>query len=102
MAEPDILDFVMTLTGSKSYTPKERYHDFRRVFMETDEGRRVLREILSWGKLFQPGLMGNPIDPYLMAVHKGEQNMALRLLATVYNEPPERATQTLSKKGVPR
>jgi hypothetical protein len=98
MAEPDILEAIAGLAASKSYLPKDRYHDFNRVLLGSEEGKRVLREILSWGRLFAPSLMGKPIDPYAMAVREGERNMALRLLATVYNEPPERPTQALNKR----
>lgn len=94
MADADILDAVSNLAGSKPYLPKDRYADFRKVFTGTDEGKRVLHEILSWGRMFQPAVNGKPIDPYAMAIREGERNMALRLLATVYNEPPARPDKT--------
>ena len=95
----DELDALASLPSSKQYLPKDRYQDFRKVFMGTDEGKRVLREILSWGRLFQPSVMSKPIDPYAMAVREGERNMALRLMVTVYNEPPERPERTNKSKS---
>lgn len=94
--DEDILDALSSLPA-KQYLPKDRYHDFRKVFMGTDEGKRVLREILSWGRLFQPSIVGKPVDPYAMAIREGERNMALRLMAVVYNEPPERPAKTQRK-----
>ena len=94
--DEDILDAIASLPA-KQYLPKDRYHDFRKIFMGTEEGKRVLREILSWGRLFQSSIMSKPIDPYAMAVREGERNMALRLMTVVYNEPPERPTQTKRK-----
>ena len=74
------------------YLPLDRYRDFRRVFLETDEGKRVLRELLSWGRLFHSPIMGSPIDPYRMAIHLGEHNIAIKLLHTVYTEPKMKPT----------
>ena len=97
MDELDILNAVANLTSQKQYLPKDRYTDFRKTFMGSDEGKRVLREILSWGRMFSPAMNSKPIDPYAMAVREGERNMALRLLVTVYNEPPERPEKTQTK-----
>lgn len=92
----DMLDALSSLPA-KQYLPKDRYQDFRNVFMGTEEGKRVLREILSWGRLFNPSVMSKPIDPYAMALREGERNMALRLMVTVYNEPLERPAKTQRK-----
>lgn len=97
--DADLIDALASLPNPQSYTPKDRYNDFRRVFMGTEEGKRALREILSWGGMFRPSVIGNPIDPYRMAVREGERNMALKLLAAVYQEPPEKPVKTsLSKR----
>jgi hypothetical protein len=93
----DPLDLLESLASQDQYTPQDRYHDFVRVF-GTDEGRRVLREILSWGRMFRPGTLGAPIDPHLMAMREGERNMALRLLATLHSEPSQRPTRARSKQ----
>lgn len=86
----DEIDFLAGLPATKNYLPREKYQDFRTVLMGTDAGKRVLREILSWGGLFRPTVLGTPIDPYRMAVREGQRNLALKLLDTVHNEPPER------------
>jgi hypothetical protein len=94
----DLLDQLSSLAAPENYNPKDRYHDFKRTF-STDEGKRVLREILSWGRMFKPSIQGAPIDPYLMAIREGERNLVLRLLATVYIEPPEPKTRQTHRRG---
>ncbi len=85
----DLLDEITKLSTTDNYSPKDRYHDFRRIFMQTDEGRRVLREILSWGGMFRSPVLANPIDPYRTHVLMGQRNIALKLLDVVYVEPKE-------------
>lgn len=87
----------ITFPSSADYSQKDRYHDFRRLFTETDEGKRVFNEILSWGKIFKPAVAGSPIDPYALAIREGERNIALKLLYIVNNEPQERPTNTRKK-----
>ena len=93
-SENDILaELLATLPSRDGYSPVDRYRDFRKTF-ETDEGKRVLSEILSWGRIFRTPVLGKPIDPYAMAIAFGERNMALKLMAAVYTEPvdkPQRA-----------
>lgn len=89
----DPLDTIATLPAGP-YSDQDRYADFRAVFMGSDQGKRVMREILSWGRMFKPAAVGAPVDPYLMAMREGERNIALRLLATVHNEPKGKPQRT--------
>lgn len=96
-SEAELLEELAALPSQDGYSPIERYRDFRKVF-GTDEGKRVLREILSWGRMFRAPILGKPIDPYAMAVAFGERNMALKLMATIYTEPVDKpATQSRKK-----
>ena len=95
-SEAELLDELAALPSQEGYSPVERYQDFRKVF-GTDEGKRVLREILSWGRMFRAPILGKPIDPYAMAVAFGERNMALKLMATVHTEPPDKPQRTRKK-----
>ena len=95
--KPDILDILGSLPSQEGYSPMDRYRDFRKV-ESTDEGKRVLREILSWGRMFRAPILGKPIDPYAMAVAFGERNIALKLLATLYNEPKEQLSRSTTRK----
>ena len=96
MAKSD-LDVIedLLVTSKEGYSPMDRYKDFKKVF-GTAEGRRVLREIVSWGRLLRPPMMGKPIDPYSMAVAFGERNMASKIMAAIYNEPPDKPTRQKS------
>jgi len=82
------LDVIESLPSLDNYTSRDRYNDFRKVF-STDEGRRVLKELLSWGRMFRPSVFGSPVDPYLTHIREGERNFALRLLSTYSTDPPE-------------
>ena len=94
VSESDILTSLSALASNERCTPKDRYHDFRKIFMGSDEGKRALREIVSWGRLLNEPNLPNPIDPYQLAVRMGERNIVRRLIATVYIEPPERPTKS--------
>lgn len=99
-ADAGLFDTLTSLPRPEVYTDKDRWHDFRRVFMGSEEGKRVLREILAWGHMFRSSAgRGAPIDPCRLAFHEGERNLALRLLTTVTVEPPERPTETKRTKG---
>ena len=95
-SEYDLLNELAALPSQDGYSPIDRYRDFRKVF-DTDEGKRVLREILSWGRMFRSPILGKPIDPYAMAVAFGERNMALKLMATVHTEPPDKPQRARKK-----
>lgn len=92
----DPLDTLASLPAGP-YSDQDRYADFRAVFMGTEQGRRVLREILSWGRMFKSAAVGVPVDPYAMAMREGERNIALRLLATVHHEPRGKPAQTTKR-----
>jgi hypothetical protein len=90
-----MLDMLASLPMQEGNTPMDRYRDFKKVF-GTDEGKRVMLEILSWGRMFRSPVLGKPIDPYAMAVAFGERNIALKLLATVHTEPKDKPTRQKS------
>lgn len=92
------LNLILSLPASDQYSRMDAYRDMRKVFLGSDEGKRVLREILSWGRMFRAPILGKPIDPYAMAVAFGERNIALKLLATLYNEPKEQLIRSTTRK----
>lgn len=94
----DLFDALADLPSLENYTPKDRYRDFRKVFMGSEEGKRTLKEILSWGRMFRPAVVTAPVDPYLTHVREGERNICLKLMHTVYNEPPEPPKTTRKRK----
>ena len=84
----NLLDEVTKLPSLQGYLPEDRYREFRRVFLDTPEGPRVLAEILSWGRFFKQSVTTSPIDANLLLLREGQRNIALALLNTIYNEPP--------------
>lgn len=94
--KPDHEAFLAQLAAAypRKYSKMDKYRDFRRVFLETSQGRRVLYEILSWGYVFRCPAAMSKFDPYETMYHNGEANMAKRLMATMNNEPLERPTST--------
>ena len=96
-SDSELLAELVALLPHDGRSPIERYQDFRKVF-GTVEGKRVLREILSWGGMIRAPILGKPIDPYAMAVAFGERNMALKLMAAVYVEPTDKPQRAQRKK----
>ena len=99
--DTELLDVLASLPRSDNYTDMDRYRDFRKVFT-SEEGRRVLREIVSWGRVLSPSVSGSPIDPYLTHIRDGEKNLALRILVAIYKEPSQRPTQVIRKPTLRR
>ena len=75
----------------------QRYREFREVFMSDERGRRVLNEILTFGHVFRISAIGQPIDPYQMALREGERSLALRILAVLNSEPAEKPAKARRK-----
>lgn len=94
-----LLALATSVPPPGAYAETERWRDFRAVFLGSDAGRRVFRELLAWGHMFRPSFAaGGAIDAYRMAVHEGERNLALKLLATVSREPPARPARAKSQR----
>ena len=99
MSDSDDLDLIAELPHSEGYTPQDRYRDFRAVFMSTEQGQRVLREILAWGHVFKPSVQAaGAIDPHRVTFAEGERNIALRLLTTINREPVDGPKQANRNK----
>lgn len=94
--EKILAELLASLPTKEDYTPIERYRDFRKVF-GSDEGRRALSEIVSWGRILRVPVLGKPVDPYAMAIAFGEHNMALKIIAAVYTEPVEKPQRARKK-----
>lgn len=84
------------------YEPVQRYQDFRAVFMRTEQGRRVLYEIMRWCHMFNSPVGAERVDMGRLAVHAGMHNIGIRLLKTVHEEPgplPQVQTRTRPEEG---
>ena len=95
----DVLDFIsgQTTATSSKYNSLDRYRDFRKVFLETEEGKRVLREILCWAKLLMVTSAGKPIDPLELAKREGHKELGCKLLSTIYIEPAPKPDRAVNK-----
>lgn len=98
--EPETVDvFCGAVLGGQqgdAYTATDRYRDFRELFLSSDNGRRVLAEILKIGfaaKSTTPP--AGPIDPYRTHLHEGRRTLAMDIFYHATVEPtatrPERA-----------
>ena len=67
----------------------DRYQEFRKVF-GTEEGQRVFKEIVSWGRPDRPLIPVSPIDPYMAVYRDAERNYANRIIYTYNNEPKQK------------
>lgn len=93
----DLEKFFAGLPKSQ-YDDRDRYAEFRKVFLGSEEGKRVYNEILSWGGIFRPSITASPVDPYLVASREGQRNVILRLLSVVNTEPKEKPDRARNKK----
>jgi hypothetical protein len=100
IAPPDIeaffTDLAKAFTGK--YTEEDRYREFRQVFLDTEQGRRVLYQILRWGHKFASSAKLAGFDPYKTMFHEGERNMALHIFATIHQQPQAKPQRQTSKK----
>lgn len=86
-------------TGREQYPDGDRYRDFKQVF-GSEQGQRVLLEILSWGHVTRlPLPMAGPIDPIRFAINEGQRRVVLRILHTMNFEPKQnKAVKTNSRE----
>ena len=86
----EYLEVLADLSVPEDYDDVDRYNDFRKVFLESDQGRRVLKQILGWGGLLKVHPMRSPIDPLMTERLEGQRNLALKVFAIMLVEPPKR------------
>lgn len=94
----DLLESLAKLPTLQGLTAQDIYHDFRKVFGGSKEGKRVLRYILERGGIFSEPTLQSPVDPLMLAAHRGKRQMALEIFARYNNEPPERKTKATRKQ----
>jgi len=92
---PEEQEFLGVLKSSFYSTGKrtkgDRYREFRSVFMGSDEGKRVLYEILSLAKLSadltEP--FPAPVDTNRMLIHEGGRQLVNKIVTILHKEPNE-------------
>lgn len=95
MDELDALMAELAAARTAGRTSLDRYREFRKVFLDTDEGKRVLYDILALGHLLKPSAVRG--DPYETYRREGERNIALQITAIVHVEPRERPERQITK-----
>ena len=81
----------------KRYGKIDRYRDFRRVFLGSEQGRRVLYEVLAICGMYKSAAPRANFDPYETMFLNGQQDIAFNLLGTINVEPKARPTSTKEK-----
>ena len=97
---PDPEAFFASLIPSKigrDYTRTDRYRDFRHVFLDSRDGRRVLWQIFAWCHMFRPAAVAG--DTHETYRREGERNVGLRIMATLNAEPAAEPEATENEKG---
>lgn len=98
IAPPNAEGFADQLLQSQGYaTEMERYQDFRQVFLGSDQGRKVLNEIMRWGHAFRSNSNVAGYDPVKMNIADGQRGLANRILTTAHVEPKAKPTIANSK-----
>jgi hypothetical protein len=82
--EEQFADLAQSHPGRHAYTAMDRYRDFRAVFLGSDQGKRVLHEILGRGHVLHAGMS---FDTNRTFFHEGERNVALWIFGTARVEP---------------
>lgn len=87
--------------GVGRYEPMDQYRDFRAVFLGSEQGRRVLHEIMQRGHYFGPLTPKTPeIDPYALAMGEGARRLVLGITETMNKEPQaQRPARTNNTRG---
>jgi len=89
--QPDIEGFLEDLRRAElgpRYTETDRWRDFRRVFLDTAEGRRVLNQVLAWCRLLDLSYVEG--DVYETHVHEGARKVGLQIFTALNTEPVKR------------
>ena len=95
MRKPNPESLLRELARYGSYSSgMDMYREFRLVFLETEQSKRVLSQILNWAHIMRSTA---DIEPIQMAILNGERNLGLKILSTIESEPIDPPTRARSK-----
>ena len=94
------IDLLEGMVRPDVYDPGDRHRDFQAVFMATEQGQQVLREILTWGHINSSCLSApGEISQHRLAAQEGARLLALSIWKTVkYPPSASRPTRQTSKR----
>ncbi len=94
---PDNEAFLVELASAhpgKRYSKIDRYRDFRRVLLDSEQGRRVLYELFSFCGMYQSAAPRAKFQTNETMFLNGQQDIGFRLLAMINAEPKARPAST--------
>ena len=101
-AQQLIEDLQFSFYNISNRTKVDRYQEFRKVFMGSDEGKRVLYEILGMAKLSGRLVAPFPaeVDTKRMLLKEGARQLAADIIDVMTKEPnmDKPTSQTRSRK----
>lgn len=100
LAPPDpeqlLADLAKAYAGDR-YTAKDRAMDFKRVFLASPEGKRVLYQIFGWARMF--GSVAVPGDPYSTYHREGSRDIGLRILTVLQSDEARALAETAENEA---
>lgn len=96
----DALTSLIGMIGREErLNPNDRYRLYRRVFIDTAEGRKVLNDILANSHIYHTSHTSHgKYDALNTAFLEGERNVALRIIHTINKEPADMPTKAKEAK----
>lgn len=94
----DPVDLILSIPPIVNYSAEDRYRDFQRVFLGSEEGTRVLRWLLDETKLFSTVRPVSPVDVHLITFHEGERHVGMKLLQVLTVDPTSQPKPTTAKR----
>ncbi len=74
-------------------TDVDRYREFREVFLGTEQGKRVLHDIMEWCHMGHSSIPPGQFDTNQVLVNEGERRIGLKLLTALNVEPKAKPAQ---------
>jgi len=90
----DDIDHLLTeyaRSKAAERNPIDRHREFSRVFLGSEEGKRVLADIVAWGNMWKSSIYAQSSD--VTAAREGARRLVLQILATISVEPTDPPTQ---------
>lgn len=88
-----LFDVLAMDPGAYGKDRMQRYREFRRLFLESEEGLRVLHEILRQCGVNKVATAPGPVDSHRVCFNDGMRNVGLWLIGTIMQEPVAQPAQ---------
>ena len=73
-----------------AYDPREKFRDYRNLFLSTPLGKKVLWDILILCRLYKSSMHA---DSHVTAFNEGKREIGLRVLGIMNTEPSEQQVE---------